>query len=165
MLPLMLLPPFTLDCLGAKRCATGTHYQCSWANCRLSLLWNKIRGNFERFGFYTEGKGISQRQSGVFRVNCIDCLDRTNVVQCVLARHHLEYFLNKFGLLGDSGSLPRDYPKVAFCLGVVSCLGEDRKVQGAGTSDVSLRFDVWGTKSPSRNKWSTTRCTDLRRTV
>lgn len=29
-------------------------------------------------------------QQGVFRTNCIDCLDRTNVVQSMLARKCLE---------------------------------------------------------------------------
>ncbi len=29
---------------------------------------------------------VVSRQSGVIRTNCIDCLDRTNVVQGVLAR-------------------------------------------------------------------------------
>ena len=82
------------------------------AICRLSLLWSQIRGDFEQFGFYTEGQGISTRQEGVFRVNCIDCLDRTNVVQGVLARIHLEYFLRRLQLLDESSSLPNKYPKV-----------------------------------------------------
>lgn len=30
-----------------------------------------------------------QEQKGVFRTNCMDCLDRTNVVQSVLARNIL----------------------------------------------------------------------------
>jgi hypothetical protein len=84
---------------------------------RLGLLWSEIRGDFERFGFYMEGRGLSQRQGGVFRVNCIDCLDRTNVVQCVLARYHLEQLLNRLDLLGDSGSLPKDYPQVSLLPG------------------------------------------------
>ena len=29
-------------------------------------------------------------QEGVFRTNCIDCLDRTNVVQGLLARKNLQ---------------------------------------------------------------------------
>ena len=29
-------------------------------------------------------------QDGVFRTNCIDCLDRTNVVQSLLARKSLQ---------------------------------------------------------------------------
>ena len=58
-----------------------------------------------------EGAGISARQQGVFRVNCIDCLDRTNVVQGVLARHHLEFLLRRLQLLSDSASLPGTFPK------------------------------------------------------
>lgn len=59
-----------------------------------------------------EGAGLSVRQEGIFRVNCIDCLDRTNVVQGVLARIHLEYLLRRIQLLDDSSSLPNRYPKV-----------------------------------------------------
>ncbi|PLW11810.1 hypothetical protein PCANC_18042 [Puccinia coronata f. sp. avenae] len=36
---------------------------------------------------------IVTRQQGVFRVNCLDCLDRTNVVQEMLSRMALEAFL------------------------------------------------------------------------
>lgn len=38
-------------------------------------------------------------QNGVFRVNCVDCLDRTNVVQAALGRMMMELQLRKFGLL------------------------------------------------------------------
>lgn len=38
----------------------------------------------------TDDKGIICDQRGVFRVNCMDCLDRTNVVQAALARHIME---------------------------------------------------------------------------
>ena len=38
----------------------------------------------------TDAKGIICDQRGVFRVNCMDCLDRTNVVQAALARHIME---------------------------------------------------------------------------
>ena len=79
---------------------------------RLSLLWSEIRADFEQFGYYVEGPGLSSRQNGVFRVNCIDCLDRTNVVQGVLARIHLEYLLRQLRLLDDSATLPNRYPKV-----------------------------------------------------
>lgn len=30
---------------------------------------------------------ITNKQNGVIRVNCMDCLDRTNVVQSVLSRN------------------------------------------------------------------------------
>lgn len=38
----------------------------------------------------TDDEGIICDQRGVFRVNCMDCLDRTNVVQAALARYIME---------------------------------------------------------------------------
>lgn len=36
-------------------------------------------------------------QGGVFRTNCLDCLDRTNYVQSRLALRSLRLFLIRFG--------------------------------------------------------------------
>lgn len=41
---------------------------------------------------------VTMRQTGVLRTNCIDCLDRTNVVQSVFARNILLKTLNSLGL-------------------------------------------------------------------
>jgi len=40
-----------------------------------------------------------ETQLGVFRTNCMDCLDRTNVVQSMLANENLNRVLCKFGVL------------------------------------------------------------------
>jgi hypothetical protein len=40
---------------------------------------------------------VSKRQGGVHRTNCIDCLDRTNVVQGLLGRKALEAALTQVG--------------------------------------------------------------------
>ena len=41
-----------------------------------------------------DGSGaVVSVQQGVFRTNCIDCLDRTNVVQSMFARRSLLYQL------------------------------------------------------------------------
>lgn len=37
----------------------------------------------------TAGKVVTN-QEGVFRSNCMDCLDRTNVIQSLLARRSLQ---------------------------------------------------------------------------
>jgi inositol-1,4,5-trisphosphate 5-phosphatase len=37
------------------------------------------------------------KQAGVFRTNCLDCLDRTNYVQSRLALRNLRLFLTRFG--------------------------------------------------------------------
>lgn len=34
--------------------------------------------------------GVICQQEGIFRVNCMDCLDRTNVVQAAIARAVME---------------------------------------------------------------------------
>lgn len=41
-------------------------------------------------------------QKGVFRVNCIDCLDRTNVVEGLLAKRSLKQQLVRLGVLMPS---------------------------------------------------------------
>lgn len=38
---------------------------------------------------------IENRQKGVIRTNCVDCLDRTNVTQSVVARYVLHKILVK----------------------------------------------------------------------
>ena len=45
-------------------------------------------------------------QNGVFRTNCIDCLDRTNVVQSVFARIYLHKILHNLNLSEDSNGDP-----------------------------------------------------------
>lgn len=40
---------------------------------------------------------VIQKQQGVFRVNCLDCLDRTNFVQDVISTMALRRFLSSYG--------------------------------------------------------------------
>jgi len=52
------------------------------------------------------------RQGGVFRTNCIDCLDRTNVVQGLLGRNHLQHVLRRADLLPNGAALQTAFPVV-----------------------------------------------------
>ena len=45
--------------------------------------------------FRVDDGGMVADQRGVFRVNCMDCLDRTNVVQATIARAVLENLVNR----------------------------------------------------------------------
>jgi hypothetical protein len=68
------------------------HAECAqmrWE--RLGLLLHALRPSLEGQGFFhMDAAGrVERRQVGVVRVNCMDCLDRTNVVQSVLARWSL----------------------------------------------------------------------------
>jgi hypothetical protein len=41
---------------------------------------------------------ILNTQKGVFRTNCIDCLDRTNIVQTLISRHFTHQIMIKLGI-------------------------------------------------------------------
>lgn len=56
----------------------------------VSILINAIEELIRRSGFYwIDNDGLISLQERVFRVNCMDCLDRTNVVQASIARNIL----------------------------------------------------------------------------
>ncbi|GKU01656.1 phosphatidylinositide phosphatase sac2 [Fusarium langsethiae] len=64
----------------------------------VSMLLDQLRDKIESFGstVQKDGKQVS-RQQGVFRTNCMDCLDRTNVCQSSFAKHMLEVQLKEEG--------------------------------------------------------------------
>ncbi|KAK6178001.1 hypothetical protein SNE40_012847 [Patella caerulea] len=78
------------------------HNQCKkmrWD--RLSILIDRLENDRRQFGYFMvqkDGK-IACQQTGVFRTNCMDCLDRTNVVQSMLAREILQEQLQRLGIL------------------------------------------------------------------
>ena len=85
----------------------------------------------------------------MFRVNCVDCLDRTNVVQMVIAKNALENQLGKLGLLVPSESRSVDLPvefKKKF-LSLWANMGDAISLQYAGTS--ALKGDY--TRTGERN--------------
>jgi len=70
---------------------------------RLSILMDRLSHYQEQFSYFLQSRegNVLSRQSGVFRTNCIDCLDRTNVVQSMLARLNLQSVLVRLGVLQD----------------------------------------------------------------
>ena len=73
----------------------------------LDILWQALSRDFATFGMWElDGCGGTKwRQSGVIRTNCVDCLDRTNVVQGLLARKALEAACRSLELLPRHDSL------------------------------------------------------------
>ncbi|CAG0920228.1 unnamed protein product [Notodromas monacha] len=67
----------------------------------VGILIKSVEEIIREIGFcWADKQGLICKQNGVFRVNCVDCLDRTNVVQAALGRAVFEWQLNKLGLLG-----------------------------------------------------------------
>ena len=56
------------------------------------------------------------------RINCIDCLDRTNVVQGLLGRKHLEATLTRAGLLPPGAALETAFPAVTLCMPCIAAM-------------------------------------------
>ena len=59
---------------------------------RLDILLDRVSAEQEEYVYFMLLKDgtVVRQQDGVFRTNCIDCLDRTNVLQSLLARRNLQ---------------------------------------------------------------------------
>eukprot|EP00042_Codosiga_hollandica_P033391 m.222407 g.222407 ORF g.222407 m.222407 type:complete len:168 (-) comp54174_c0_seq39:583-1086(-) len=80
---------------------------------RVSLLMNQLESQATDHSYFLvdANRQTHRQQRGVFRTNCLDCLDRTNVVQSMIAQRSLDRQLIDFGVLavGESVCL---YPAV-----------------------------------------------------
>lgn len=66
---------------------------------RLESLFHYIGRDLQSFGYFclnVENSDILKDQHGIFRVNCLDCLDRTNIVQSYLANRTFDLFRRNF---------------------------------------------------------------------
>ncbi|CCG82087.1 Inositol-1,4,5-trisphosphate 5-phosphatase 1 [Taphrina deformans PYCC 5710] len=63
-----------------------------------------LRNSANQYGFYLHvDKGIQLTQTGVFRTNCLDCLDRTNMIQNIISQAALENVLRSLTIHPSSG--------------------------------------------------------------
>lgn len=78
------------------------HKECS------KMRWHRIQLLIDQMGPHLDGhlyyyadatKSELTRQQGVIRTNCMDCLDRTNVVQSMVAKHILTCQLKAMGVI------------------------------------------------------------------
>uniref|UniRef100_A0A8C2ZFV6 SAC1 like phosphatidylinositide phosphatase b n=1 Tax=Cyclopterus lumpus TaxID=8103 RepID=A0A8C2ZFV6_CYCLU len=85
-----------------KYIAFDFHKECSrmrWH--RLQILVDMVAEMQDEFGYFlvdADGK-VMLTQEGTFRSNCMDCLDRTNVIQSMLAQRSLQLQLRRMGVL------------------------------------------------------------------
>lgn len=64
-----------------------------------NLLRPQLKLHWDDFGVFAKGENVSPRfQKGTLRMNCLDCLDRTNTVQCFIALEVLHLQLESLGL-------------------------------------------------------------------
>lgn len=92
----------------------GASLQLEWFDfhneCRgmkfenVSRLVDRLTETLDGFGYATikEGSPV-QKQAGIMRTNCMDCLDRTGVAQCAFGQWALERQLQNEGISIDLG--------------------------------------------------------------
>ena len=113
---------------------------------RLALLWKDLERDFEDFKYNLIVDGTeNQSQTGVFRTNCIDTLDRTNVVQGLLARHALEAVLKQQGLLREGETFAETFPTIEPVFRIIwADHGDEISCQYAGTGAMKSAFTRTG---------------------
>lgn len=88
------------------------HKQCkSFQFSKLQNIFHLIEEQYALYKFFwidhiDHRLELLCKQQGVFRVNCMDCLDRTNVIQALIARRILDLVLMKLGFLMPDQTLP-----------------------------------------------------------
>ncbi|KAJ3271167.1 inositol polyphosphate 5-phosphatase [Terramyces sp. JEL0728] len=68
---------------------------------RLEELSYSMRSPLREFEFTIYDKSMEtfiHQQQGIFRTNCLDCLDRTNVVQTMIARDAMNLWMQQLGM-------------------------------------------------------------------
>ncbi|CDW53364.1 synaptojanin 1 [Trichuris trichiura] len=65
----------------------------------LPFLWNQLEGFVSNCGyFHCKGANLLCKQNGVLRINCLDCLDRTNSAQSFIGLKVLDWMLQTIGV-------------------------------------------------------------------
>ena len=101
-----------MEQLNKENGINGTELGFKWfdfhAMCRgmkfenVSILMDSLNSKLDSFSETIEVNGkIQQKQSGILRTNCMDCLDRTNVVQSACGQRALEQQLAAEGIALD----------------------------------------------------------------
>ncbi|XP_072390142.1 phosphatidylinositol-3-phosphatase SAC1 [Diabrotica undecimpunctata] len=126
------------------------HSECSkmrWD--RLKILIDRLALDQDEMGFFLllRDGSLSSLQDGVFRTNCIDCLDRTNVVQSMLAHRNLEVVLRKLNILHQNQNLEFQYSFEVLFKNVWADNADIISTQYSGTGALKTDFTRTGKRT------------------
>ncbi|KAJ1527310.1 hypothetical protein ONE63_008829 [Megalurothrips usitatus] len=126
------------------------HAECSkmrWD--RLSILLDRLAHEQDELSMFLltrDGTLVSQ-QEGVFRTNCIDCLDRTNVVQSMLAKRSLTNALQKLAILPAGRQVEDEYGLEVLFRSVWADNADYMSIQYSGTGALKTDFTRTGKRT------------------
>ncbi|OIT06518.1 PREDICTED: phosphoinositide phosphatase SAC6-like [Nicotiana attenuata] len=126
------------------------HHICGHVHFeRLSILYEQIEDFFikNRYFLLNEKGEKVEMQLGVVRTNCIDCLDRTNVTQSMLARKMLEFQLRRLGVF-DAEEAISTHPNLDESFKILwANHGDDISLQYSGTPALKGDFVRYGKRT------------------
>jgi len=135
---------------GVEYVAFDFHNMCAnlkWD--RLSLLIKDLQPYLSSYSYFmkTTYGGIQSRQLGTFRVNCMDSLDRTNVVQSLLSSENLQDVLIRLGVLRDGQAIGAQPEFQRIFRNVWADHADALSVQYAGTPALKTDFTRTGKRT------------------
>ncbi|KAJ3695658.1 hypothetical protein LUZ60_001035 [Juncus effusus] len=115
---------------------------------RLALLYNQIEDYLKTRGYFLINKGEKvKEQTGIVRTNCVDCLDRTNVTQSMIARKILEAQLKQIGVLGENNTIS-DFSSFDASYKIMwANHGDEISIQYSGTPALKGDFTRYGKRT------------------
>lgn len=117
---------------------------------RLQILIDRVAHEQDEFSVFhlREDGSLVSAQDGVFRTNCVDCLDRTNVVQSMLAKRSLNAVLQKLGILQSGQIVDRASPNFEYIFkGVWADNADVISLQYSGTGALKTDFTRTGKRT------------------
>ena len=126
------------------------HKECSKMRYdKLQILMDRLAQYQEQFSYFVLSRegSVLGRQSGVFRTNCIDCLDRTNVVQSMLARNNLQTVLVRFGVLAENARVEHQVMFDSLFKNVWADHADMISIQYSGTGALKTDFTRTGKRT------------------
>ncbi|KAI6183254.1 SAC domain-containing protein [Aphelenchoides bicaudatus] len=128
------------------------HGECKnldWSG--LTVLRRMLEPDIQRFGFFASSiahPAEGHSQTGYFRTNCMDCLDRTNVGQAMIAKESLKYQLRYLGIINETAL---DLDAFDEFSGVFRNLwadnGDECSLQYAGTGALKTDYTRFGKRT------------------
>eukprot|EP00963_Diacronema_lutheri_P007911 scaffold682_cov363-Pavlova_lutheri.AAC.62 len=125
------------------------HKECGHMRySRLSKLWGEVMPFVFEHSWFALGVFGDSKQTGVVRTNCVDCLDRTNVVQAYIGRKVLEKQLVGLGILRTGQTIEKNLPDFEpIYRNVWGDHGDDISCHYSGTNALKRDFVRTGKRS------------------
>ncbi|TIA91626.1 hypothetical protein E3P99_01035, partial [Wallemia hederae] len=131
------------------------HSECSkmrWD--RIQILIDRLEGDLKAQEYFKkDGESVSKKQQSVFRTNCMDCLDRTNVVQSAVAKVVLSAQLADAGLVGPGDQIQDDVGFIFLFRNIWADHADAVSVTYSGTGALKTDFTRTGRRTVEGAFW------------